>query len=116
MFTLDTNIEEATLKVLLKGEVQISDVVSFNDTMREHSKKQGITQIVLDLSQVKRMDFAGLGVLVSLSTSMQRYGRRLVLLSLAPHIKKLMHEAEIEGFFPVCESEEELNEFKSGSH
>ncbi len=54
------------------------------------------------------MDAAGLGVLVSLNTSMQRYGRRLVLLCLAPHIDKLLKEAEIEGFFAAtCESEEE---------
>jgi anti-sigma B factor antagonist len=42
---------------------------------------------------------------------MQRYGRRLVLLCLAPHIDKLLKEAEIEGFFATCESEEELKGF-----
>lgn len=115
MFSLEPQLEGATLSLLLTGEVLLRDVVPFNDTMREYSKKPGITQLVLNLSQVSRMDASGLGALVSLNTSMQRYGRRLVLLAPAPHIEKLMKEAEIEGFFPVCESEEELKEFKPRS-
>lgn len=112
MYTLKPQIEGQTLSLLLTGEVLLDDVVLFNDAMREYSKKPGITQLVLNLSQVKRMDTSGLGVLVSLNTSMQRYGRRLVLLAPAKHIEDLMKKAEIEGFFPVCESEEELKEFK----
>lgn len=115
MFALEPQQEGTTLSLLLTGEVLIKDVVPFNDTMRDYSKKNGLAQLVLNLSQVKRMDAAGLGVLVSLNTSMQRYGRRLVLLAPAPHIERLMIEAEIEGFFPICESEEELKEFKPHS-
>ena len=54
------------------------------------------------------MDNAGLGVLVSISTKLQGRGRRLVLLNPAPHVAQLLKDAEIEGFFPTCESEEEL--------
>lgn len=115
MFALEPTQDGPTLSLLLTGEVLIRDVVPFNDTLRDYSKKPGVTQLVLNLSQVKKMDASGLGALVSLNTSMQRYGRRLVLLAPAPHIEKLMKEAEIEGFFPVCESEEELKEFKPGS-
>lgn len=115
MYTLEQNLDGSTLLLLLKGDVLLGDVVEFNDTMREHSKIPNITQLALNLSQVGKLDLAGLGVLVSLNTSMQRYGRRLVLLAPAPHVEELMKKAEIEGFFPVCESEEELKEFKGGS-
>lgn len=111
MFTLDPEIQGSNLILRLKGDVLLDDVVPFNDTMREYSKKPDITQLILDLGSVGRMDNAGLGVLVSLNTSMQRYGRRLVLLHMVPHVEEVLRNAEIEGFFPVCENEEELKGF-----
>ncbi len=88
MYELSPNLQGTTLSLGLIGDVTLDDVVAFNNEMREHSKTPNITQLVLNLSQVSSMDAAGLGVLVSLNTSMQRYGRRLVLLCLAPHIDK----------------------------
>lgn len=111
MYQLDKNQQGTTLSLYLTGDVLMDDVVAFNDEMREYSKTPNITQLVLHLDQVSQMNAAGLGVLVSLNTSMQRYGRRLVLLALAPHIQKLLEDAEIEGFFATCESEEELKGF-----
>lgn len=112
MFNLEPLLDGPTLNIVLSGDVLLNDVVLFNNTMREHSKTPGISQLVLNLSRVGNMDASGLGVLVSLQTSMQRYGRRLVLLAPAPHVEQLMKEAEIEGFFPVCETEEDISEFK----
>ncbi len=115
MFALDPQLQNTTLTLHLTGDVGMDDVAEFNKVMREYSKKPNITQIVLDLSSVGKMDNAGLGVLVSLNTSMQRYGRRLVLLHPAAHIDELLKNAEIEGFFPTCESEEELRGFIGGA-
>ena len=111
MFELVPEIQGSTLSLLLRGEVRFEDVVAFNDAMREHSKTPKISSLVLDLSEVKGMEKAGLGVLVSLNTSMQRYGRKLVLLRPSPIMQNLLLEAEIEGFFPTCESIEELKGF-----
>lgn len=111
MFSLESTLQGATLTLRLTGDVIIPDVVAFNDTVREHSKTPGITQLVLDLSQAGKMDLSGLGALVSLNTSMQRYGRRLVLMQIPDHITRLLKKAEIEGFFASCESEEELKGF-----
>lgn len=114
MYQLEPDIEGATLTLHLKGSVLIPDVVAFNKVMREYSKQPNINQLILDMGAVERMDHSGLGVLVSLNTSMQRYGRRLVLSHLPPHIEELLREAEIEGFFPTVESEEELRGYISG--
>lgn len=110
-FALEPKLEASTLSVALTGSVLMTDVVEFNDTLREHSKTPGIKQLVLDMSGVERMDFSGLGALVSLNTSMQRYGRRLVLQRVPELVEKLMERAEIEGFFPMCDSKEELTDF-----
>ncbi len=111
MYSLEPRIQASTLSIILTGDVLMKDVVSFNDAMREHSKTPGIKQLVLDLGGAGRMDLSGLGALVSLNTSMQRYGRRLVLMRTPSHIEKLLEEAEIEGFFATCENEEELKGF-----
>ncbi len=111
MFNLEQEIQGSALCLRLKGSVLIPDVVEFNKIMREYSKLPNINQLILDLSSVEKMDQSGLGVLVSLNTSMQRYGRRLVLSHIPPHIEQVLKEAEIEGFFPTVESEEELRNF-----
>ena len=111
MYQLEPDIQGSTLTLHLKGSVLIPDVVAFNKVMREYSKQPNISQLILDMGSLEKMDQAGLGVLVSLNTSMQRYGRRLVLSHLPPHIEQLLKDSEIEGFFPTVESEEELRGF-----
>lgn len=111
MYKLEPELQGNTLSLHLTGSVLLDDAVAFNNEMREYSKKPNISQLVLDLGAVEEMDNAGLGALVSLNTSMQRYGRRLVLSHLTEHVEELLEKAEIEGFFPTVESEEELKGF-----
>jgi len=111
MYNLEPHIQASTLSIALTGDILREDAVSFNDVMRQHSKTPGIKQMVLDIGDVGKMDLSGLGVLVSLNTSMQRYGRRLVLQRIPSHVEDLLKEAKIEGFFPTCENEEELKGF-----
>lgn len=111
MFNIEPATQERTLSLVLTGDVLMPDVIPFNDIMREHSKTPNITQMVLNLAGVGKMDMSALGALVSLNTSMQRYGRRLVLMQVPPHVEALLEQAEIEGFFALCESEEELRGF-----
>lgn len=116
MFTLSPTFQGNTLTIVVNGDVLIPDVITFNDVMRDYSKQPGLKQLVLDLSEVGKMDMSSLGALVSLNTSMQRYGRRLVLQRTPEHIHNLLEEAEIEGFFPMCDSEEELKGFLKDSN
>lgn len=111
MYELEPQIQGSALLLALKGDVCLPDAVAFNNELREYSKKPNITHLVLDLSLAERLDNSALGALVSLNTSMNRYGRKLVLLHVTPQALDLMKKAEIEGFFPTCESLEELKGF-----
>lgn len=108
MFDLEASRHESSIIVRLNGDILMPDVMRFMESMNEHCAVPDISQIVLDLSQVERMDPACLGVIVSLSTKMQSRGRRIVLLSPSAGIVRLLKDEEIEGFFPTCQSEEEL--------
>ncbi|WP_022655720.1 STAS domain-containing protein [uncultured Desulfovibrio sp.] len=113
MFDLQAESHNNVDILRLTGDVLLADVVEFNRRMEESIAASNVPQAVLDLSQVGRMDNAGLGVLVSISTKLQGRGRRLVLLNPAPHVAQLLKDAEIEGFFPTCESEEELKGYNT---
>ena len=108
MFDLQAERHGTAAILRLKGDVLLGDAVEFNRQMQAHMSSPQIMQTVLDLSTAGKMDKSGLGVLVSLSTRYQSRGRRLVLLNPAPHVAQLLKEAEIEGFFPTFDSEEEL--------
>ena len=88
MFDLQAELYNKIIILRLTGDILLADVV--------------------DLSRAGRMDNAGLGVLVSISTKLQGRGRRLILLCPAPPVAQLLKDAEVEGFFPTYESEEEL--------
>lgn len=113
MFNLKPEQQGSILTLHVSGDVVIDHVPEFNEQMRQYSKTPNIKQLVLDLSALEKMDTAGLGILLSLHTSMQRYGRRLVLARIPPLMQKLLVASEIEGFFPTVESEEELKDFVS---
>lgn len=107
MFDLQAELYNKIIILRLTGDILLADVVEFNQQMKNHIAAPDIAQVV-DLSRAGRMDNAGLGVLVSISTKLQGRGRRLILLCPAPHVAQLLKDAEVEGFFPTYESEEEL--------
>ena len=108
MFDLQAELYNKVIILRLTGDILLADVVEFNQRMENHITASDIAQAVVDLSRVGQMDNAGLGVLVSISTKLQGRGRRLILLCPAPHVAQLLKDAEVEGFFPTYESEEEL--------
>ncbi|QCC85711.1 STAS domain-containing protein [Desulfovibrio desulfuricans] len=108
MFELKAESHTGVTVLRYSGNLLLGDVAQFSKLLEDHLLASGIRQVVLDLSRVEKVDTSGLGVLVSASTKGRGRGRRLVLLMPAPHVAELLRKAEIEGFFPTFESEEEL--------
>ncbi|SDF47099.1 STAS domain-containing protein [Desulfovibrio legallii] len=108
MFTLLAESHNNVTVLRLTGDMLLPDVPDLNRQLEAYILAPGIRQVVLDLSQVEKVDASGLGVLVSASTKGRSQGRRLVLLTPAPPVEELLRRSEIEGFFPTFYSEEEL--------
>ena len=71
-------------------------------------------QVILELKSVSMMDSAGLGVLVSSYTSVQKKGGRLVLAGLGRGLQNLIAITKLARVFDVYENEEEaIESFKS---
>ena len=108
MFTLQAESHKNVTVLRYLGDMLLPDVPQFSRQLEAHLLAPGIKQVILDLSHVDKVDSSGLGVLVSASTKSRGHGRRLVLLTPAPHVAELMKKVEIEGFFPTFDSDEEL--------
>ncbi|MDR2573819.1 MAG: STAS domain-containing protein [Desulfovibrio sp.] len=108
MFELEPKAYKKVTVLCLTGDVLIEDTQEFSRQLESHLFAPDVREVALDLSRTGRMDNAGLGVLVSASSKSRSRGRRLVLLSPAPHVTQLLKEVGIEEFFPMYESEDEL--------
>lgn len=108
MFELQAESRNNINMLRLTGDVLLPEVVAFYQWVEDYLAASNVPQVVLDLSQTGQMDKAGLGVLINLCFQLQRRGRRLVLLNPAPHVAQLLKDTEIDGFFPVCEREEDI--------
>ncbi len=108
MFELKPELHGKILIIRLLGSVLLPDAIMFDKQLSQHLSTPHLTQAILDLSLVKNIDRAALGVLVGISTRYRGGGRRIVLLAPAPHVIQVLRDAKIEGFFPTFESEEEL--------
>lgn len=109
MFTLIPEPHDDVLILRLTGDVCLTDAVNFNHQMDGYLASPKVRQLVLDMSKTGKIDRSCLGVLVSLNTTLQGQGRRIVLLAPAPHVQQILLAAELEGFFPIYESEEEFH-------
>jgi anti-sigma B factor antagonist len=108
MFALEPKLSKKITILRLTGDVLINDMREFSRQLDSYLLAPNAREVVLDLSRVGRMDNAGLGVLVSSSTKSRSRGCRLVLLAPAPHVAQLLKQIGIEEFFPMYESENEL--------
>lgn len=108
MFSLTAESHPHVTVLRYTGDMCLPDVAQITKALEDYLLAPHIRQIVLDLSKVGKVDTSGLGVLISINTKGYSLRRRLVLLNPAPHVADLLRKAEIEGFFPTFENEEEL--------
>ncbi|MDO5483952.1 MAG: STAS domain-containing protein, partial [Desulfovibrionaceae bacterium] len=80
MFEIKAENRDHYAVLRLSGDIGLADAVNFTRQMQQLLLNYNAPQYLLDLNSIRRMDNAGLGVLVSLSTQLQGRGRRFGLL------------------------------------
>ena len=93
MFSLQAESHNKVTVLRLAGDMVLPDVPDLSRQLDAYILAPGIRQVVLDLSEVNKLDASGLGVLVSASTKGRSQGRRLVLLTPAPHVTDLLRKS-----------------------
>jgi anti-anti-sigma factor len=92
------NGDEVTLKC--RGNVVAGRCV---EVLRVVAEMRREPIVILDLSQVRSMDAAGLGVLVELHHSLRSQGRELRLVRVAPRVKRTIKLVNLHRVLNVCD-------------
>jgi anti-sigma B factor antagonist len=91
----------------LKGRLELDDG---DVVLREHVDRlvaQGRVNVVLDMTDVTRMDSAGIGMLVGKYMTVKNRGGTLRLLHLTERTSRLLHVTRLETVFEIFEQEDE---------
>lgn len=90
----------------LKGRLELDDG---DVVLREHVDRlvaQGRVNLVLDMTDVTRMDSAGIGMLVGKYMTVKNRGGTLRLLHLTDRTSRLLHVTRLETVFDIFEQED----------
>src|SRR6187402_1866127 len=90
----------------LKGRLELDDG---DVILRNHVDglvAQGRVNVILDLTDVTRMDSAGIGMLVGKYMTVKNRGGMLRLLHLTDRTSRLLHVTRLETVFEMFESED----------
>lgn len=90
----------------LKGRLELDDG---DVVLRDHVDglvKEGRVNVVLDMTDVVRMDSAGIGMLVGKYMTVKNRGGMLRLLHLTERTSRLLHVTRLETVFEIFESED----------
>jgi anti-sigma B factor antagonist len=89
----------------LKGRLELDDG---DIVLREHVDRlaaEGRVNLLLDMTDVTRMDSAGIGMLVGKYMSVKNRGGTLRLLHLTDRTSRLLHVTRLETVFEIFEDE-----------
>ena len=109
MFAIEAEVSGDMLILHVTGDILLPTAISFQEEISKFVFAKKLPEVIIDLSQIGKMDNAALGVLVTLSTLYGKRGRRLFLFSPAKHVEELIKDIGIEKFFPIFETDEELH-------
>ncbi len=104
--TADKDVMVLEIRGRVVGDASMDLRRSINGWLAEIPEGQK-PKVVLDLDKVSMMDSAGLGVLVSSYTSVQKRGGRLVLAGLGRGLQNLIAITKLTRVFDIYESVEE---------
>lgn len=88
------------------GRVVLSTSPQLRKALRRWVRRKA-SCIMVDVSEVRRMDTSGVATLIECQRDMQEYGGRLLLVGLNSHIGDALSLAGVEGQFEVFADERE---------
>ncbi len=67
-----------------------------------------VGDIIVDLSKVEKVDDSGISAVITTMIATRAKGIRIMLYQPAEHVQNIMDTMEVDGFFPLITSEEDL--------
>ena len=99
--------EDGVTVVSLKGDLTIGDSEAAFKRTVAGLLEQGKPNILIDCSALRIVDSTGLGALVRALTTSQNEGGQTKLLSVGPHLRKLLEMTQLHSVFEMFEDRAE---------
>ncbi len=90
----------------LIGEIDLYCSQDFKEQIKG-ALAEGKRSIILDCTELSYIDSSGIGVLISLLTTLRKSGGDLVLCALQSTVRSVIHYTKLEGFQPIEDTLEE---------
>ncbi len=90
----------------MTGEMDLYSSQEIREQIRE-SLTDGIKNIILDCGGMSYIDSSGIGVLISLFTTLRKKGGQLILCNLQPSVQSVISFTKLTGFLQISDSLEE---------
>ncbi len=90
----------------LTGEMDLYTSQEVRELIRE-ALSDGLKRIVLDCKDLEYIDSSGIGVLISLFTTLRKKGGKLSLCSLNNHVESVINFTKLNGFLHITSTLEE---------
>lgn len=105
MEIVERRVNDVTI-LRLKGRLELDDG---DEVLREHVERlvqENRVNLILDMTDVIRMDSAGIGMLVAKYMTVKKRGGMLRLLHLTDKTSRLLHVTRLETVFEIFERED----------
>ncbi len=98
---------EHSLVIFIKGRILLRECRELKDSVLSRLNPT-VKVLYIDLKEVDFIDSAGLGVMVGIKMSANKYGAPTYLIGPKPEIKSLFTVAKLDSIFKIVNSESEL--------
>lgn len=85
----------------LKGALRLEEITELREMFFNAMNTDGVNELVLDLSQVNRLDASGVSLFVSTKNSIERLNGRLILTRLQPQAYDLFARTNLDRYFDI---------------
>lgn len=106
--TYNSEIKDGTLIIRLSGDLIGEDNGAGVLGIASDAIQKQIKSCVIDISDLRYMNSAGIGVLITILTKFRNKGGEVYLLKPSDSVKKLLVITKLNAIFQVIQSEEEV--------
>jgi anti-sigma B factor antagonist len=105
MEIVERQVNDVTI-LRLKGKLELDDGDAVLKETVDRLVAEGRVNLVIDMSDVTRMDSAGIGMLVGKFMTVKKRGGTMRLLHLTDRTSRLLHVTRLETIFEIFDSEQ----------
>jgi len=103
--------DQNMITVYLKGRLDVNQADTIEKEIKKLLNKETSSHFILDLKDIDYVSSTGIGLLVSVMTTLKQRGKKLAICSLNSPVKRIMEIVEVNVLFNIFRDEAEASVF-----